>query len=48
VDLVELDTALAEADVVVLLVDHAPFKIMDLGLLSGKQVVDTRGAWVAR
>ena len=48
VGLVELDTALAGADVVVLLVDHAPFKIMDLGLLSGKQVVDTRGAWVAR
>jgi len=45
VDLVELDTALAQADVVVLLVDHAPFKAMDLGLLSGKQVVDTRGTW---
>jgi len=45
VDLVELDTALAQADVVVLLVDHASFKTMDLGLLSGKQVVDTRGVW---
>jgi len=45
VDLVELDTALAEADVVVLLVDHAPFKTMNLGLLSGKKVVDTRGIW---
>jgi len=45
VDLVDLDMALAQADVVVLLVDHAAFKGMDLGLLSGKQVVDTRGAW---
>jgi len=47
VALVALDKALAKADVVVLLVDHAPFKTMDLGLLSGKQVVDTRGAWIA-
>jgi len=31
-----------------LLVDHTPFKRMDLGMLSGKQVVDTRGAWVAQ
>jgi len=45
VDLVELDVALAEVDVVVLLVDHAPFKSIDLGGLSGKQVVDTRGIW---
>jgi len=45
VDLVDLDMALAQADVVVLLVDHAPFKGMDLGLLSDKQVVDTRGTW---
>ena len=43
--LVNLEVALAEADVVLLLVDHAPFKDMDLGLLSGKQVVDTRGIW---
>ena len=43
--LVGLEVALLEADVVVLLVDHTPFKEMDLGLLSGKQVVDTRGIW---
>ncbi len=45
VDLVELDAALAKADVVVLLVDHATFKAMDRALLSGKQVIDTRGIW---
>ena len=43
--LVDLEVALAEADVVLLLVDHASFREIDLGLLSGKQVVDTRGIW---
>ena len=43
--LVGLEEALTKADIVVLLVDHASFKRMDLGLLSGKQVVDTRGIW---
>ena len=47
-ELVDLNAALDSADVVVLLVDHTPFKRMDLGMLSGKQVVDTRGAWVAQ
>ena len=46
--LTDLETALTGADVVVLLVDHAPFKAMDLGMLSGKQVVDTRGTWAAK
>jgi UDP-N-acetyl-D-mannosaminuronic acid dehydrogenase len=45
VSLVGLEEALAAADVVVLLVDHIPFKEMNLELLSGKQVVDTRGIW---
>jgi len=45
--LVDVESAIGEADIVVLLVDHTPFKTMDLGLLSGKQVVDTRGAWGA-
>ena len=43
--LVDLEVALAQADVVLLLVDHASFREIDLGLLSGKQVVDTRGIW---
>jgi UDP-N-acetyl-D-mannosaminuronic acid dehydrogenase len=45
VELVGLEAALVEADVVLLLVDHSPFKEIDLGLLSGKQVVDTKGIW---
>jgi UDP-N-acetyl-D-mannosaminuronic acid dehydrogenase len=44
-ELIGLESALTAADVVVLLVDHTPFKEMDLGILSGKQVVDTRGIW---
>jgi len=28
-----------------LLVDHKQFKALDLSLLSGKQLVDTRGIW---
>ena len=44
-ELLNLEAALSQADVVVLLVDHTPFKEMDLGMLSGKQMVDTRGIW---
>ncbi len=44
-ELVDLEYGLSKADVVVLLVDHTPFKEMDLRLLLGKQVVDTRGIW---
>ena len=44
-ELLDLETALLQADVVVLLVDHASFELMDLGMLSGKQMVDTRGIW---
>ena len=45
VSLLELDVAVASADIIVLLVDHKEFKEMNIGLLSGKQVVDTRGIW---
>jgi UDP-N-acetyl-D-mannosaminuronic acid dehydrogenase len=44
-EFMDLESALLEADLVVLLVDHTLFKEMDLGILSGKQVVDTRGIW---
>jgi UDP-N-acetyl-D-mannosaminuronic acid dehydrogenase len=46
-ELLALEKAVEVADIVVLLVDHSPFKEMDLGLLSGKQVVDTRGTWTS-
>jgi len=45
VDLCSTNEALKVADIVVLLVDHAPFKSINLELLSGKQIVDTRGIW---
>jgi len=45
-ELVELEKALVLSDILLLLVDHAPFKEINLSLLSGKQVIDTRGIWV--
>lgn len=39
----DLHTALAEADVIVILVDHAPFRRMDPVRLQAKVVIDTRG-----
>jgi UDP-N-acetyl-D-mannosaminuronic acid dehydrogenase len=44
-ELVDLKIALNEANIVLLLVDHDSFKTFDLGLISGKQVIDTRGIW---
>ncbi len=43
--LVSIENALTVANIVVLLVDHNQFKELDLSLLSGKQVIDTRGIW---
>jgi len=45
VRLVTLDTALAGADVVLLLVNHKQFAAIRLADLAGKPVVDTRGHW---
>jgi UDP-N-acetyl-D-mannosaminuronic acid dehydrogenase len=45
-ELVELEKALVSSDILLLLVDHLPFKAINLSLLSGKQVIDTRGTWV--
>lgn len=41
--LCELNDALAEADVILVLVDHAPFKRIDPVRLQAKVVIDTRG-----
>ena len=40
-----IETALAEADVVVLLVDHKNFKEIPASILATHRVVDTRGVW---
>ena len=45
VRLVDLEMAIYSSDIVVLLVDHTSFKSMDLSLLTGKQIIDTRGIW---
>lgn len=45
VKLMDAEQALAEADVILLLVDHKQFKAMDLQLAPNQQLVDTRGVW---
>ena len=45
VELTATAEAVGEADVVVLLVDHAAFRSVSLGDLRGRELVDTRGLW---
>ena len=45
-ELVELEKALLSSDILLLLVDHLPFKEINLSLLPGKQIIDTRGTLV--
>ncbi|MCL6590049.1 MAG: UDP-N-acetyl-D-mannosamine dehydrogenase [Firmicutes bacterium] len=45
VQLVDLATALAQANIIVLLVNHQIFINMDRRLLQGKAVIDTKGIW---
>lgn len=45
--LVNVDAALIEADILVLLVDHKTFKKIDPERVSGHYLVDTRGVWTA-
>lgn len=44
-ELVSLDEALLQADVLVMLVDHAQFKALDPQRVQGYQIVDTKGVW---
>ena len=48
IELVELDDALLDADVVLLLTDHREFLKIDPGRLIDKPLIDTRGGWLAR
>jgi UDP-N-acetyl-D-mannosaminuronic acid dehydrogenase len=43
--LVSATEALAQANIVVMLVNHKSFYGINIGQLLGKQVIDTRGAW---
>lgn len=45
VERAELTDAIEEADILVLLVDHKPFKRISGGKMSEKIVIDTRGIW---
>jgi UDP-N-acetyl-D-mannosaminuronic acid dehydrogenase len=45
VELVDLATALEQANIIVLLVNHQIFIKVDRGLLKGKVVIDTKGIW---
>ena len=45
VELVDTEQGLARADVVVLLVDHAPFKAIGQAAIDGKLLIDTRGVF---
>ncbi len=45
VRLVELDEALKQSQVVLLLVNHRPFYEVDRRALEGKKIIDTRGVW---
>lgn len=44
-DLIDAKTAIEISDVIVLLVDHAPFFSIDLSLLAGKELIDAKGLW---
>lgn len=45
VSLSPVESAIEQADVVVLLVDHKEFKALPASALTGKKVVDTKGLW---
>lgn len=45
VELLDAESAIARADIVLLLVDHRPFRNITTELLSGKLLIDTRGMW---
>lgn len=44
-ELLDYESAIAQASVVVMLVDHSEFKKVDRSSLEGKVVIDTRGIW---
>ena len=45
IELVDLDVAIKKADILVLLVDHRPFKKVGSNQIMDKIVFDTRGIW---
>jgi UDP-N-acetyl-D-mannosaminuronic acid dehydrogenase len=45
VKLVELEEALKQSQVILLLVNHRVFTDVDRKLIKGKEIIDTRGVW---
>jgi len=45
-ELIDLDTALEQADILLVLVDHDQFRAVPLAERAGKLVYDTRGIWL--
>lgn len=45
VRLQDADGAIADADIILVLVDHSPFKSIDRAVLAEKIVIDTKGLW---
>ena len=45
-ELIDLDTALEQTEILLVLVDHDQFKAVPLAERAGKQVYDTRGIWL--
>jgi UDP-N-acetyl-D-mannosaminuronic acid dehydrogenase len=45
IQLVEIESALAKSDIIILLVDHSTFRSISESQRDGKTVIDTRGFW---
>lgn len=45
IEYADLGSALEEADIVLLLVDHREFKSLDKSCTEGKKLIDTKGVW---
>ena len=45
IQLTQLENALEDAEIILLLVDHAEFKEVSSETLKGKHIIDTRGVW---
>jgi UDP-N-acetyl-D-mannosaminuronic acid dehydrogenase len=45
VELLDAEIAISRADIVILLVDHRPFRNISADMLANKPLIDTRGMW---
>jgi len=45
-ELCNVDTAMQKADILVMLVDHKPFKQLSSDEIRGRHIVDTKGIWI--